>query len=259
MVALALVHGPARTRRCTHSRLADGSAAGRAPAQVFTDRDDARTTTCSRRRTSSCTSASGSGRCATRLGFSRRVRRHSPLPPAVRRRMFHRRARAVRRDRGPRRSTRAGARADTGATCTGSSWSRCRARPTSSIVGVPYPRPVQRELGDEPDPGHLHRDWATTSTCTAGPAARAQGRRGDPLPPGAVGVRPAAPPVVRRLLRGGAGRDDRPGARSRRSSSSSTRRTRGTSTCTARATPTTACTRSTCGTGARTRWTTSAR
>ena len=42
------------------------------------------------------------------------------------------------------------------------------------------------------------------------PAARAQGRRGDPQPPDAEGVPPAAPPVLRRLLRGGARRDDRP-------------------------------------------------
>ena len=78
------------------------------------------------------------------------------------------------------------------------------------------------------------------------------GRRRDHVPPGAVGVPPDPPPQLRRLLRGGPARDDRPGARSSRSSRSATRPTRGTSTCTGRATRTTACTRSTCGTGART-------
>ena len=65
-------------------------------------------------------------------------------------------------------------------------------------------------------------------------------------------------PSLRRLLRGGPGRDDGPVARSSRSTRSATRPTPGTSTCTARATRTTACTPSTCGTGARTGWTTSA-
>jgi hypothetical protein len=43
-------------------------------------------------------------------------------------------------------------------------------------------------------------------------AGRAAGRRDDPVPPGAVGVPPGAPPELRRLLRGGPRRDDRPGA-----------------------------------------------
>ena len=49
------------------------------------------------------------------------------------------------------------------------------------------------------------------------------GRRADPVPPGAVGVPPGAPPELRRLLRRGAGRDDRPGGHRGRSTSSSTR------------------------------------
>ena len=44
-----------------------------------------------------------------------------------------------------------------------------------------------------------------------GQPARPRGRRGDPLPPGRARVPPAAPPVLRRLLRGGPRRVHRPG------------------------------------------------
>ena len=73
-----------------------------------------------------------------------------------------------------------------------------------------------------------------------------------------LGVLPAAPPELRRLLRGGAGGVDRPGDDRGEVRAGSTRPTPGTSTSTAPRTPTTASTRSTCGTGGRTRWTTSA-
>ena len=89
-------------------------------------------------------------------------------------------------------------------------------------------------------------------------AARARGRRGDPLSPGAVGVQPDPPPLLHRLLRRGAGRDhgpedDRVEVRGEVRHGPVVHRT-----CTGPRTRTTACTRSTCGTGGRTAATTSA-
>ena len=157
---------------------------------------------------------------------------------------------ARRRDRG--RCTRRRSR-----TCTGSSWSRCRASPTCWCMGVPY-------LG----PYNVNSTMNPILAACMGLGYYFNRYRGQPVvrKGGAVilyhpverGVQPAAPPELRGLLRGGPRRVDRPGGRSRRSSSSSTRPTRGTSTCTGRRTPTTACTRSTCGTGSRTPWTTAA-
>ena len=126
-----------------------------------------------------------------------------------------------------------------------------RARP-----GRALPRALQRQLDHEPDPGHLHGARLLLQLLPR-PAGRPPGRRRDPLPPGRAGVPPAAPPELRRLLRGGARRVDRPGDDRGEVRGSSTRPTPGTSTSTAPRTPTTASTRSTCGTGRRTRWTTS--
>ena len=49
-------------------------------------------------------------------------------------------------------------------------------------MGVPVPRPLQRELVDEPDPRHLHGARLLLQLLPR-PAGRPEGRRGDPLPP----------------------------------------------------------------------------
>ena len=123
------------------------------------------------------------------------------------------------------------------------------------VFGLPVPRPVQRELDPEPDPRALPGARLPVQHVPE-QAARARGRRRDPVPPGARGSSTRSttratstssrrswprPPIPRR---------------SRRSTRSATRPTRGTCTCTGRPTRTTACTRSTCGTGARTAATT---
>ena len=117
--------------------------------------------------------------------------------------------------------------------------------------------PVQRELGDEPDPRDVPRARLLLQH-VPGQAARARGRRAHHEPPDAVGVPPRPPPELHRLLRAGAGRHHRPARDRGPATRSSSPRTSGTATSTARATPTTASTRSTCGTGARTRCSTSA-
>ena len=124
--------------------------------------------------------------------------------------------------------------------------------------GGALPRALQRQLVDEPDPGHLHGAGLLLQLLPRG-AGRPQGRRGDPLPPAAT--RASTSCTTRRTStstrRCWPSRPTRPW--SGRSTSSSSRPTRGTSTSTAPRTPTTASTRSTCGTGRRTRWTTSTR
>ena len=71
-------------------------------------------------------------------------------------------------------------------------------------------RPVQRQL--DPEPGARHVPGARLLLQPLpGRPARARGRRDDLHAPGRARVPPGPPPVLRRLLRGGAGRDDRPG------------------------------------------------
>ena len=118
-------------------------------------------------------------------------------------------------------------------------------------------RPVQRQLDPEPDPRHVHGARVLLQPLPGRPA-RARGRRDDLHAPGHARVPPGAPPLLRRLLRGGAERDDRPG-RDRAALREGLRRGRVVPPPVPDvATPTTACTRSTCGTGARTRCSTSA-
>ena len=69
--------------------------------------------------------------------------------------------------------------------------------------------PLQRQLDDEPDPRRLPRARLLLQPLPR-QAARARGRRRHHVAPDAVGVQPGAPPELHRLLRAGAGRDDRP-------------------------------------------------
>ena len=113
--------------------------------------------------------------------------------------------------------------------------------------------PVQRELDHEPDPRDVPRARLLLQPV---PRASRSVREGGVLimtPPHAVGVPPGPPPELHRLLRAGAGRDDRP-ARDRAELREVVRRGRVVPPPLPHvATPTTASTRSTCGTGARTR------
>ena len=77
---------------------------------------------------------------------------------------------------------------------------RCRGPKRRGHIRAPPCRPVQRQLDNEPDPGHvpepgllfqpLHRQ-----------AAGAPGRRNHRLPPDAVGLPPGAPSFLHRLFR----------------------------------------------------------
>ena len=161
-------------------------------------------------------------------------------------------ARALRRDERHRRRGQAGARGHAASAWPTSRRSASSASRTSSRPGCPYIGPYNVNSIAEPGARHVPRARLLLQPLP-GRAARPRGRRDDLHAPGRARVPPGAPPLLRRLLRGGA--RARPPTRWRSSSASSapTPRTSGTATSTGRRTPTTASTRSTCGTGARTR------
>ena len=100
-------------------------------------------------------------------------------------------------------------------------------------AGLPYVGPYNVNSILNPVPRHVHGARVLLQPLPGRPA-RARGRRDDLHAPGHARVPPGPPPLLRRLLRGGAGRDDRPGRDRAALREAPTPRTSGTATCTGR-------------------------
>ena len=201
---------PSWTRRspsCTTAPTARATSS-RPPSRSSTSRRRS-TTTCTTGRSRSWPSPRRAGRRASRRPSRRSKRTTDRMNPKLRRAAFHKSAapyavtgvhgrRGRARARGHARALRAAA-------------GRRRPRPgRHRHRRAALPRPVQRQLDPQPDPRHVHGARVLLQPLP-GRAARARGRRDDLHAPGHARVPPGPSPVVRRLLRGGAERDDRPG------------------------------------------------
>ena len=169
------------------------------------------TTTSSRSPTGSCRSASGSGRCATRRRCSRCAAGSRSRRPRLRHKMFH----DLRSDYGLTGVNAGEVEAVHERTIEAvhrQQLVEVQGQSDVLVMGVPFLGPYNVNSSMNP----------ILATCMGAglllqllprPAGRAPGRRGDPLPPAQRGLQPAAPPELRRLLRGGPRRVDRPGRR----------------------------------------------